>query len=144
MDRKGIKHMIGWWYNNVYPSAKIGKGTKIGSYCEIGEKVEIGAHCNIQSFAFIPKKVYIGDRVFIGPRVTFLNDKHPPSKKLSKTVVGAYASIGGGAVILPGVTIGRHAVIGAGAVVTKDVPDNEVWVGNPARALYRNNVKVIR
>ena len=41
--------------------------------------------------------------------------------------------IGAHAIILKGVTIGRHSVIGAGAVVTKDVPDNEVWAGNPAK-----------
>ena len=43
--------------------------------------------------------------------------------------------IGGGAVILPGVTVGRNAVIGAGAVVTKDIPANAVAVGNPARVI---------
>ena len=43
------------------------------------------------------------------------------------------AFIGAHAIILKGVTIGRHSVIGAGAVVTKNVPDNEVWAGNPAK-----------
>ena len=45
------------------------------------------------------------------------------------------AWIGGGAIILPGVTIGRNAVIGAGAVVTKDIPANAVAVGSPARVI---------
>ncbi len=49
------------------------------------------------------------------------------------------AFIGAHAIILKGVTIGRHSVIGAGAVVTKDVPDNEVWAGNPAKRLIREN-----
>ena len=75
--------------------------------------------------------------MFVGPNAVFTNDKAPRSRvrpeAFARTRVGAGASIGGGAVILPGVTIGERAMIGAGAVVTKDVPAGETWVGNPAR-----------
>src|SRR5690606_1218419 len=75
--------------------------------------------------------------VFIGPNVTFTNDKFPRSKiypeQFLHTKVEKGASIGGGAVILPGVTIGIGAMVGAGAVVTKSVPPYAIVTGNPAR-----------
>lgn len=124
-----------WHYCNIYKTAEIGDGTKIGSYCEIGDGVKIGKDCIISSFAFTCNGVAIGDRVFVGPRVTFLNDKYPPSfgKFWKKTIVRDDAVIGGGSIILPGVIIGKGAVIGAGSVVTKNVPEYEIWMGNPAR-----------
>lgn len=81
--------------------------------------------------------VRLGDDVFVGPNVTFTNDRFPRSRQypeeFQQTVVASGASIGGGAVLLPGVRIGRRAMVGAGAVVTRDVPPNAVVVGNPAR-----------
>ena len=81
--------------------------------------------------------VTLEDDVFIGPNVTFTNDKFPRSGnyqyKRMKTIVKKGASIGGGAVILPGVVIGAHAIVGAGSVVTSDVAENSLVMGNPAR-----------
>jgi UDP-2-acetamido-3-amino-2,3-dideoxy-glucuronate N-acetyltransferase len=93
----------------------------------------------IRAFTFIPTGVVIEDDVFIGPHVTFTNDKYPKINtdwKLLKTVVKRGASIGGGSVILP-ITIGKNSLIGAGSVVTKDIPDNAIAVGNPAK-IVRN------
>ena len=76
------------------------------------------------------------DDVFIGPNATLLNDRHPPSRNRAKwlpVVIEAGAVIGGGATVLPGVTIGELAVVAAGAVAIKDIPGNEVWGGVPAR-----------
>ena len=117
-----------WHYCNIYPTAVLGENCTIGSYCEIGNKVVIGDRCRIEAFCFIPEGVTIEDDVFIGPRVTFTNDKYPPSYGVhwKPTLVKKNASIGAGAVILPGITIGVSAVIGAGAIVTKDVPDNAI------------------
>jgi acetyltransferase-like isoleucine patch superfamily enzyme len=101
----------------------------------IGKEVKIGDGCRIQMFAFIPDGVTIEDNVFIGPGVVFTNDKYPPAKDKSewlKTTVKQGASIGANATIVCGVTIGKGAMIGAGSVVTKDVPDGEMWYGNPA------------
>lgn len=136
-------------------SAHIGPHTRIWQYVVILRKAEIGADCNICSHVLIENDVIIGDRVtvksgvqlwdglrieddvFIGPNVTFTNDPFPRSKQYPKefavTAVKTGASIGGGATILPGITIGRRAMVGAGAVVTKSVPDGAVVVGNPAR-----------
>ena len=126
------------WYphlSNIHPKADIGEYCVIHSHVWIGEDVHIGNNVKIQAFSFIPDGVTIEGNVFIGPRVTFTNDKYPPSggKGWQKTLVCAGASIGAGAIILPGITIGEGAKIGAGAVVTKDVPNFTTVVGNPAR-----------
>ena len=83
----------------------------------------------------------IGDDAFIGPNVTFTNDRHPRSKvypdSFPQTIIGAGASIGGGAVLLPGVTVGEGAMVGAVAVVTRSVGPHATVVGNPARPVAR-------
>jgi len=131
---------------NLY-GCTIGANTKIGAFVEIKEGVIVGTNCKIQAFVFIPEGITIEDGVFIGPHVTFTNDKYPKAInpdgtlksandwKARKTLVKKGASIGAGAVILPGVTIGAHATIGAGSVVTKTVADGQTVVGNPALPL---------
>ena len=111
----------------------IGSNCTIHSHVWIGDRVKIGDRCRIQAFTFIPTGVRIGNDVFLGPRVTFTNDKHPPSPEWLITTVADGVSIGAGAVLLPGISIGKNAKIGAGAVVTKDVPEGETWIGNPAK-----------
>ncbi len=131
---------------NLY-GCTIGDKTKIGAFVEIRKSAVIGRNCKIEPFVFIPEGVVIEDNVFIGPGVMFTNDKYPRATrsdgtlkqkndwKLAQTVVEKGASIGAGAIILPGITVGKHAMVGAGAVVTHDVPDNATVVGNPARIL---------
>ncbi|MNS32390.1 dTDP-3-amino-3,6-dideoxy-alpha-D-galactopyranose 3-N-acetyltransferase [compost metagenome] len=74
--------------------------------------------------------------MFVGPNVTFTNDLIPRSKQypeiFSRTLLKKGASIGANATIIAGNTIGAYAFIGAGSVVTKDIPDNFVFFGNPA------------
>ena len=125
------------WYpelSNIY-GCKIGNNCNIGALVEIRADVTIGNGCKIQAFAFLPEGINIGNNVFIGPNVTFTNDKYPKAVgdwKSLKTVVEDGASIGAGAVILPGIKIGEEATVGAGAVVTKDVSPNVTVIGNPA------------
>jgi UDP-2-acetamido-3-amino-2,3-dideoxy-glucuronate N-acetyltransferase len=131
---------------NLYGCA-IGDDTLIGTFVEIQKGVTIGARCKIQSHTFICEGVTIEDEVFVGHNVNFLNDRWPAAVTadggvkgaadwtLERTLVRRRASIGTGAVILPGVTIGEHAIVGAGAVVTRDVPDRVIVVGNPAHVL---------
>jgi UDP-2-acetamido-3-amino-2,3-dideoxy-glucuronate N-acetyltransferase len=120
---------------NLY-GCKIGKNTKIDSYVYIEEGVEIGDDCKIRPFVFIPTGVVIEDNVFIAPNVTFTNDKHPRAQgewTRLNTRVKRFASIGAGSTINPGVQIGENALIGSGSVVTKNIPDNAIAVGVPAK-----------
>lgn len=127
--------------SNIY-GCTIGEDCTISSFVEIGKEVHIGDRCKIGSFSFIPEGIMIGSDVFVGPRVTFLNDKHSPSRgkwrNEPKTLVEDEVSIGGGAIILPHIILGMGCIIGAGAVVTKDIPPGVIVVGNPARILNKN------
>jgi len=91
----------------------------------------------VKSGVYLWDGISIGNDVFVGPNVTFTNDRYPRSKQypesFQRIVVGDGASIGAGAIVLGGVTIGRKAMVGAGSLVTKDIPEGELWVGNPAR-----------
>ena len=99
----------------------------------------IGNRVTLKCGVYVWDGVTLEDDVFCGPNATFTNDRRPRSRirpsEFPNTLVERDASIGAGAVILPGVTIGSGALIGAGAVVTRDVPEGETWVGNPARPL---------
>lgn len=128
---------------NLYGCA-IGDNTKIGAFVEIQKQAKVGQNCKISSHTFICSGVTIEDEVFVGHGVIFINDRHPRATtggklqqetdwKVIPTLIKTGASIGSGAVILCGITIGREALIGAGAVVTKDVPDQGVVTGVPAR-----------
>lgn len=128
---------------NLY-GCRIGDHCMIGTFVEVQRDVEIGAWCRIQSHTFICSGVTIEDHVFVGHGVMFTNDRHPSvagalagTWKLERVRVERGASIGSGAVILPGVTIGAGARIGAGAVVTRSVAPGEVVAGVPARELAR-------
>lgn len=113
----------------------IGHNVKIGTGTIIEGNTHIGSDTNIQSMVFIPTQSWIGDNVFIGPRVTFTNDKYPPTgkPKLMGAVVEDGAVIGAAAIILPGIKIGKNAFVAAGALVTKNVPDNMMAIGSPAK-----------
>ena len=122
---------------NLY-GCKIGKNTKIDSYVYIEEGVTIGDNCKVRPFVFIPTGVVIEDNVFIATNVTFTNDKHPRAHgewTRLDTRVRKNASIGAGSTINPGVQIGENALIGAGSVVTKNIPDNAIALGVPAKVV---------
>jgi len=116
--------------------------------CDYGTNLRIGARSfvNFGLVALDVATITIGDDVQIGPNVQLLTPTHPLDADLRRAkweaaepiVVGDNAWLGGGAVVLPGVTIGSDAVVGAGAVVTRDVPDGAVVVGNPARPIARS------
>lgn len=126
-----------WQYVVILLGAKIGSDVNICSHCFIENDVVIGDRVTIKSGVQIWDGIRIGNDVFIGPNVTFTNDKFPRSKiypeKFQETQIESGASVGGGAVILPGVTIGTGAMVGAGAVVTKSVPPYAIVAGSPAR-----------
>lgn len=135
-SRIGARTRI-WQYVVVLPGAKIGSDVNICAHCLIENDVVIGDRVTIKSGIYVWDGIRIGDDVFIGPNVTFTNDKFPRSKvypeKFLETRIENGASIGGGAVLLPGITIGTGAMVGAGAVVTKSVPPYAIVMGSPAR-----------
>ncbi len=135
----------------IWQQAQIRERAHIGSDCIIGKgvyvdtDVNIGDHVKVQNYVSIYRGVTLEDGVFVGPHACFTNDKLPRAITtagtlktdadwiVSPTLVRYGASIGAGAVILPGITVGRFAMVGAGSVVTRDVPDHALVVGNPAR-----------
>ncbi len=107
--------------------------------------VGCGVFINFNCVILDVVQVVIGDFTQIGPGVQILTADHPrdPAGRAQGAefgrpiTIGRHVWIGGGALILPGVTIGDNALIGAGSVVTRDVPDGATVAGNPARALPR-------
>ncbi len=124
-----------------------GEGSEIRPpmYCDYGYQIYIGARTfvNFGLMALDVAKIVIGDDVQIGPNVQLLTPTHPTDAQLRRAkweaakpiTIEGNAWLGGGAIVLAGVSVGENAIIGAGAVVTKDVPPNAVVVGNPARVV---------
>jgi UDP-2-acetamido-3-amino-2,3-dideoxy-glucuronate N-acetyltransferase len=133
-------------FTNLY-GCELGDDVKVGAFVEIQKGVRVGNRCKISSHSFLCEGVTLEDEVFIGHGVTFINDRFPRATNAdgtskteadwtcTPTKIKRAASIGSGATILCGVTIGERAIVGAGSVVTKDVPDDTIVAGNPARVL---------
>lgn len=127
----------------IYPPIHVDFGCNIFT----GDNVFINQNCTFLD----NNTITIGERVLIAPDVRIYAGDHPINGKdryidlgdgsarivsSSKPVsIGDDVWIGGGAIILPGVTIGNNVVVGAGSVVTRDIPDNVVVAGNPAKII---------
>ena len=126
-----------WQFVVVLKGARIGIDVNICSHCLIEGDVVIGDRVTVKSGVQLWDGVRLDDDVFIGPNVTFTNDRHPRSKQYPgvflPTRVCKGASVGGGAVLLPGITIGEGAMVAAGAVVTRSVPAGVTVLGSPAK-----------
>jgi sugar O-acyltransferase (sialic acid O-acetyltransferase NeuD family) len=111
-------------------SAVAGEGVQVMANASVGTRARLGRQVIVNTAAVIDHECELGDGVHIGPGAVLAG----------LVGVGDYSFIGAGAVILPRVRIGRNSIIGAGTVVTKDIPDNVVCAGVPARILRANMV----
>ena len=112
-------------------------------FCDHGHNISLGAGAflNYNCIILDVEPVSIGRGTAIGPAVQILAADHPRDPGLRRqkvrfgrpVTIGANVWIGGGAIILPGVTIGDDAIVGAGSIVTRDVARGATVVGNPAR-----------
>lgn len=136
-----------WQFVVVLPGAQIGQGCNICSHCLIENDVVIGDRVTVKSGVQLWDGLRVGNDVFIGPNVTFTNDKYPKSRnsnyKPVRTYIEVGASIGGGAILLPGVRVGAGATVGAGAVVINDVAPGATVVGNPASPIKQFSKKAV-
>jgi Acetyltransferase (isoleucine patch superfamily) len=118
-------------------------------YCDYGEFIyaEENVFINFGAVILDGGTVKIGANTLFAPGVHIYTARHPLDiadrrkwEDCAPVVIGADCWIGGHATILPGVTIGDRCVIGAGAVVTKNIPDDSLAVGNPARIIRKLNI----
>jgi maltose O-acetyltransferase len=126
--------------------AAVGDGSTIRPpfHCDYGFNISLGkgVFLNFNCVILDVVAVTIGDKTQIGPGVQILTADHPrdfaereAGLEFGRTIhIGRNVWIGGGAIILPGVTVGDDAIIGAGSVVTRDVPSGATVMGNPARS----------
>lgn len=142
-------------YSDVHPAAKLGDGTiiwdwtrigysiigkncKIHNWVHIGNYCVIGDYCNIQESAYLSDGTILGNDVFIAGGVHFTDERYPSTKiqKRHPVRVGNNVVVGNHSVIVGGVRIGNNSVIGALTKVTRDIPPNQVWTGNPMKYIY--------
>lgn len=136
-----------WHLAQIRERAVLGKGCVIGRGAYIGSGVQLGDHVKVQNYALVYEPAVIGDGVFIGPGVVLTNDRNPratsPSGDPKSTFdwvaegvrISNGASIGAQSVILAGTVIGAWAMVGAGSVVLRDIPNHALVVGNPAQQI---------
>jgi UDP-2-acetamido-3-amino-2,3-dideoxy-glucuronate N-acetyltransferase len=129
-----------WHFSHVLKGASIGKDCIIGQNVMVGSDVTISNKCKIQNNVSVYKGVTLKDGVFVGPSVVFTNVNNPRAfierkKEFRPILVKEGATIGANATIICGATIGKYAFVGAGAVVKKDVPDQALVVGIPAKRI---------
>lgn len=136
----------------IHKTATIGKNFKIGAFCIIQADVIIGDDVTIKNYVEIRKKSYIGNNVSMGSRITLAEETvisndcvikygcvFTDTPKLGDPqrlpcIIQEGVKMGANVVVMPGVVIGKGATIGACSQVRRDVPNREVWYGNPAKA----------
>jgi len=135
-----LKEIVGTYGEELYiiPPVSANCGLR---HVHFGKRVVVNFNCSFVDDG----DIFIGDDTMIGPNCTLATAIHPVSPRLRKYKIqrnkpihiGRNVWLGGGAIILPGVTVGDNSIVGAGSVVTKDVEPNTIVVGNPARVLRK-------
>lgn len=114
----------------VADTAKLGSGSQVLAQAAICADARIGAACIVNTNASVDHECQLDDGVHIAPGATLAGC----------VVVGRFSLVGAGAAVLPRVRIGTNVIVGAGSVVTRDIPDNMVVYGAPARKIRSNPV----
>jgi maltose O-acetyltransferase len=140
-DKAGQRHLLERLLGSVGADVTV----RAPLYCDYGTHIAIGARTfvNFGLVALDVAPITIGSDCQIGPNVQLLTPIHPLDPDLrrdkweqaSPIVLGDNVWLGGGAIVLPGVTVGPDTVVGAGAVVSRDLPAGVVAVGVPARVV---------
>ncbi|MSS07690.1 sugar O-acetyltransferase [Clostridium sp. WB02_MRS01] len=127
-------------------------------FVDYGNNIYFGNNCEVNmNCTFLDdNRIIIGDNALIAPNVQIYTAFHPTNAierfgkikedgsfsfcktQTAPVVIGNNVWIGGGAIIMPGVTIGNNVVIGAGSIVTKDIPDHQIAYGNPCKLIREN------
>jgi len=131
------------WHNTlIRDNTVVEHDAVIGDHVYIGQGVTIGPQTHIFSQSHITAYMTIKEKVFIGPMFCSMNDPHmaflrnnDPDIKAPCILKGA--RIAARVTVMPGVTIGENAVVGANSLVTKDIPEGELWFGQPARFIKK-------
>lgn len=153
-DAKGkervLRELLGGYGKNLWITAPF--------YADYGNNIYFGNNCEVNmGCTFLDdNKIVVGDNALIAPNVQVYTAFHPTNARerfgepkedgsfefcktrTAPVVIGDNTWIGGGVIILPGVTIGDNVVIGAGSVVTKDIPSDTIALGNPCRVVREN------
>ena len=140
-ETSSLGHNVETGHNVIIrENTRVGNETRIGTNTVLDSSSEkdsigimIGDKVSIQTGVYIPAPAIIGNQVFVGPNVVFTNDRYPPSTERSQIIVKDEAAIGANSTVIAGVEIGAHSMVAAGSIVTRDVPENDVVKGNPAR-----------
>ena len=118
----------------IKPIIEDGKFTKYNYVVQHPENLKLGIHFDIGSFTYINSRfgVEIQDYVQIGSHCSIyshstIDSKQGPVKLMENCKIGTHSTI------MPNVTIGKNSVVAAYSFVTKDIPDNEIWIGVPAK-----------
>ncbi len=125
---------------SVRENCKLEEAVLIGQGVVVENDVEIGCFTKVQTGAYITASTKLEERVFIAPMVTTTNDNYMgrTEKRFTERRGANFEKgcrVGGGATVLPGVTIGEEAFVAAGSIVTKDVPPYQLVMGTPARVM---------
>lgn len=124
----------GWTY--VDKTAKIGKNCRFGNHVVINSDVVIGDSVNMEAYSILTSGTKVGSHVFIGAYVACVDEKYQTNIHEDKIkfpiIIQSHAQIATGTLLVC-CKIGHHSVTGTGALVLKDIPPNEVWIGQPAK-----------